>query len=195
MTSKHRQCVYSWCDENAYFVEIGKNVWHCKSHRLPGMIGLLVNPSPLRSLYDKDRPDLPPKKYKESNAEYKQIDRQCIRDGCILNAHFGYIGCPPLHCYVHKLDDMTNLNHYKCKKEYCEKMAIYGHIGKEKKFCVDHKEEGMVGVTLNICSYAGCDRRVKFSNGSEPPRCKHHRDSVYESPSSIRRKALDNDIN
>ena len=74
---------------------------------------------------------------------------------CNKLASFGFD--KPLYCSEHKLDNMFDVTHKKCKFTGCNKYPLFNFPNlKTGLYCVEHKLENMINIKAKHCQYNKC---------------------------------------
>lgn len=78
------------------------------------------------------------------------------------------------YCVTHKLENMIDLIHKKCKYENCDNYTSYGYKNSKKEYCTTHKLENMINLCKKYCTITDCFNKI-FDNSNF---CKDHYDEI-----------------
>jgi hypothetical protein len=71
----------------------------------------------------------------------RQSKSKCKIHNCKNNAIYG-INNIPIHCVIHKTEEMNDVKHKKCNQDSCNKIPSYNYIViQTAKYCKNHKLE------------------------------------------------------
>ena len=106
----------------------------------------------------------------------------CRYPNCtVKNAIFNYRDKNgPYFCKKHKLPDMVDVKHIRCKFSDCNLRPTYGEdrYGEEKipLYCKNHKLKDMIKIKYNVCKFPLCTTNSIFGRkGSTPTHCGTHK--------------------
>ncbi|CAM9282088.1 unnamed protein product [Chrysoparadoxa australica] len=176
---KQLVCQEEGCEKGPGYGFPGGRRTHCSKHQKPGMQSLIkqlvckqegCKRGPSYG-YDRfthcGRHKLPDMKY---------LGKQCEKEGCGKQPHYGQPGGPRSHCRKHQLEGMVLLDRRPtCVHEGCDKGPHYGPPGGSGMFCGEHKLEGMERAGKQLCVVSGCNKRPshKMGNGPKTHCCLH----------------------
>ena len=102
----------------------------------------------------------------------KKKSRICINLNCKKRASFNYENVNTLkqikirkniYCDTHKINNMVDIAHAKCKKIGCKIRPSYGlESNKKLIFCTLHKTDNMIDLVSKICEHVKCKKNATF---------------------------------
>lgn len=104
---------------------------------------------------------------------YNLTQKKC--KDCDDYAYYGYPGGIKEYCKPHKKDDMSNIQHKKCKHKGCIRYPYYNEGGTEPEYCSIHKTKTMIPYFKYRCIHEGCPTIRSFGT-DKAEYCKEHSD-------------------
>lgn len=104
----------------------------------------------------------------------KEVYKFCRNNFCIKGPSYGNEYKKPLFCNDHRLTDMYNVKHEKCKN--CNKRPSFSLPGQKPEYCKDHKSPEMVDVCHKLCKFPDCIKHPNFGyKTGKAEYCKDHK--------------------